>query len=205
MIDELDKLKEAWIVASEGSGNYSFDAIRKMVKKRSRNELLNIRRKFIVEWAVSVLLSICFVLYVHSIDPSKTLISVIYIALVLGISLIPYLKIMRFSFRQNEDLKTHLKLFINQFDQLVAQYIKMYVFLIPIAIFGAYMLGFVIGVNRGVETYQFQISDVIIGLTIMGLMSLFGYLILKRYFNWIYGKNIRRLKKCLSELEEVDD
>lgn len=205
MIDELDKLKGAWQVASESSDTYSLEAIRKMVKKRSKNELSKIQRKLIIESITSILLSFCFIFYVHYIDSTKTFISGLYILLVMGVSLIPYFKILRFSYGQNRDLKSHLSLFISQFDRLVSQYIKMYVFLIPIAIFGAYMLGFVIGVDSGMSEYEFRLMDVLIGLLIIVGITLMGYAVLRKYFNWIYGKNLERLRDCLSELEEVED
>lgn len=207
MTIELEKLKNTWhaVVDSDTSKSFSSDELKRIVNRRSNNEISKIRRKIIFECVISILFSVGLIVFVQIIDSSKTIWVSLYISLIVALSLFPYLKVVRFSVNGGSDLKQHLSSYIKAFDNLVYQSVKIYTFLIPIGMLSAYLLGFSIGVHLENKVYEFRTLDLIIGLTVVGSVTFIGYLILKRYFKWIYGKNISRLKDCLADLNRGEE
>lgn len=205
MMNDLDNLKDAWKTISQPGAlsAYSAEELRRMVRKRSNNELDKIRRKIIMEWSVAFLLSLLLVLFVRVINPAETKFALLFIGLILGVSFIPYLKVIRLKLANHPDLKSYLLLFIDRFDRLIKQYIRMATFLIPIAGLGGFLLGFHSAARQEWQEF-FQLNNVIYLLLFVAFISFCGYWLQKRYFRWIYGKNIQRLRQCLDDLNEVE-
>ncbi|MGE4288845.1 MAG: hypothetical protein AB7E36_09160 [Salinivirgaceae bacterium] len=205
MMNDLDNLKDAWKTISKpgAMSAYSADELRRMVRKRSNNELSKIRRKIIMEWSVAFLLSLFLVLFVRVINPADTKFALLFIGVILGVSFIPYLKVIRLKLANHPDLKSYLTLFIERFERLIKQYIRMAAFLIPVAGLGGFLLGF-----HSAARQEWQ--EIIQGynglwlILFVGLISCCGYWIQKRYFRWIYGKNMQRLRQCLDDLNEME-
>jgi hypothetical protein len=205
MMNDLDNLKDAWKSISEPGAvsAYSADELRRMVRKRSNNELSKIRRKIILEWSVAFLLSLFLVLFVRVINPADTKFALLFIGLILAVSFIPYVKVIRLKLANHPDLKSYLTLFIARFERLIKQYIRMAAFLIPIAGLGGFLLGFHSAAQEEWPVF-FQKLNLILLLLFVALISFCGYWLQKRYFRWIYGKNIQRLRHCLDDLNEVE-
>lgn len=205
MMNDLDNLKDAWKSISHPGGvsAYSADELGRMVRKRSNNELSKIRRKIILEWSVAFLLSLFLVLFVRIINPADTKFALLFIGLILGVSFIPYLKVIRLKFANHPDLKSYLTLFIDRFERLIKQYIRMAAFLIPIAGLGGFLLGFHSAAQQEWQEI-FHGYNLILLLLFVAFISFCGYWLQKRYFHWIYGKNIQRLRQCLADLNEVE-
>ncbi|MGD9992005.1 MAG: hypothetical protein AB7S69_01790 [Salinivirgaceae bacterium] len=205
MMNDLDNLKDAWKSISEPGAvsAYSADELRRMVRKRSNNELSKIRRKIILEWSVAFLLSLFLVLFVRVINPADTKFALLFIGLILAVSFIPYVKVIRLKLANHPDLKSYLTIFIDRFDRLIKQYIRMAAFLIPIAGLGGFLLGFHSAAQEEWPVF-FENLNLILLLLFVALISFCGYWLQKRYFRWIYGKNIQRLRQCLDDLNEVE-
>lgn len=207
MTNELDNLKNAWKTVSEveQSKDYSADELQKIVKRKSNSELLKIRKKFIFEWIATIMLSIFIVLFVRFFNESDTTYAILFVLLVAGISLIPSIKIMRFIKTSNDSLKDFLIEYLASFDNLMKQYIKMAAFLLPVTIVGGILLGTHASMPESEWNTFFGFRTVSIIALIVLILSVGSYWLQKRYFNWVYGKNLKRLKACLAELELVEE
>jgi hypothetical protein len=205
MMNDLDNLKDAWKTISQpgAMSAYSADELRRMVRKRSNNELSKIRRKIIMEWSVAFLLSLFLVLFVRVINPADTKFALLFIGVILAVSFIPYVKVIRLKLANHPDLKSYLTLFIDRFERLIKQYIRMAAFLIPIAGLGGFLLGFHSAAREDWPVF-FQNFNLVLLLLFVAIISFCGYWLQKRYFRWIYGKNIQRLRQCLDDLNEVE-
>ncbi len=206
-MDELNNFKQAWRTISEAESEkeYSADDLKRIVKKRSNNELTKIRRKLIFEWSLAVFISMLLVIVIYIINPADTIYALLFIGLILGISFIPYFKVLRLRFSQYNDLKNHLTGFLDSFESLVSQYIKMSTILLPVAGLGGFLLGFHSTAGTDAFMALFTIKNILILLFSVAVISFIGHWLQRRYFNWIYGKNLERLRKCLHDLEEVQD
>ncbi|OFZ27074.1 MAG: hypothetical protein A2437_16330 [Bacteroidetes bacterium RIFOXYC2_FULL_40_12] len=207
MMNELDNLRNAWKAISDRGSlkDYSAEEIKRIVKGRSNNELAKIRRKIITEWSVALLLSLAMVLYVRFINPGDTKFALAFIIIILAFSFIPYYKVIRLKFSNHTDLKTYLTEFINRFEKLVRQYIRMSVFLMPLAGLGGFMLGFHSAATQTEWHGLMKWINVLLILGFLVMISWGGYWLQQRYFSWIYGKNIQRLRECLADLEEAEE
>ncbi len=205
MMNDLDNLKDAWKTISQSGAMsaYSTNELRLMVRKRSNNELSKIRRKIIMEWSVAFLLSLFLVLFVRVINPADTKYALLFIGVILAVSFIPYVKVIRLKLANHPDLKSYLTLFIDRFERLIKQYIRMAAFLIPIAGLGGFLLGFQSAAREDWPVF-FQNFNIVLLLLFVAFISFCGYWLQKRYFRWIYGKNIQRLRQCLDDLNEVE-
>lgn len=206
-MDELNDLKQAWQVFSDVSNKkqYTTEELNHIVRKRSNNELQKIQRKLLLEWGLAILISVLIVVVVGIKKPSDIIYALIFVGIILGISFIPYYKIMVFRYRQNQDLKSHLTSFLKAFDGLVTKYIRMSTILIPFAGLGGFLLGYHSEAAHEEWLQLFSVKNIIIIIFIVVTISLGGNWFQRRYFSWIYGKNIKRLKNCLVDLEEVVD
>lgn len=206
MNSELDSLKNAWKTISDAQrkNEYSDGELMKMVKKRSNNELLKIRRKLLVEWTVAIALSVLLVVFIQIINPNDTKYALVFVGLILLVSFYPYYNLLKLRFTQQANVKCHLKEFLSRFDLLVSQYIKLSVILIPIAGIGGFLLGFHSASNADEWQSFFTLRNLLILIGFVGLISVGGYWVQRRYFKWMYGKNIERLKNCVSDLEEAE-
>lgn len=206
MMNDLDNLKNAWKTISDkgGSKSYSADEIRRMVKGRSKNELAKIRRKIISEWTLALLLSFGMVLFVRLINPSDTKFALLFILLILTFSSVPYYNVIRLKYSNHSDLKTYLTEFIARFEKLVQQYIRMSVFLMPLAGLGGFMLGFHSAATQTEWHGLLKLINLLLIAGFLVMISWGGYWLQRRYFTWVYGKNIQRLRDCLTDLEEVE-
>ncbi len=206
-MNELDDLRNAWKTISNQRSlkNYSADEIRRIVKGRSNNELSKIRRKIITEWSIALLLTMAMVLYVRFINPSDTTYALLFILVILAISFVPYYKIIRLKFSTHTDLKTYLTEFLKRFEKLVSQYIRMSVFLMPLAGLGGFILGFHSAASH-IEWHELlKWMNLFYILGFLLLFSWGGYWLQRRYFSLIYGKNIHRLRECITDLEEAEE
>ncbi len=204
MISEIDNLKDAWKTISDvgSQKEYSADELKKIVKKQSNNELAKIRRKIIFEWTVALILSVFLVIFISSTKPADTIYALIFIVVIFGLSFVPYLNVIKLKFTSDTNLKNYLKEFVSRFDNLVKKYMRMAVILYPIAGFGGFLLGLHSKLSKD-EWNSFFTSESIIWIIIILIsISLLGCWIQKKYFNWLYGKNIDRLRDCLKNLEK---
>jgi hypothetical protein len=206
MMDELNELKHAWktIAESRNVSEYSLDEIKKIVKGRSNNELLKIRRKIIIEWSLTLLLSLFLVLFIFFFNPNDTNAALLLVSLILAISFVPYIKVIRLKFSSHPYLKTYLTEFIHRFDRLIKQYMQMAAILMPIAGVGGFLLGIHSTATDADWQSMFNFLNLTIAFLIVLLVSFLGYWVQRRYFIWIYGKNIQRLRDCLNDLEEAE-
>jgi hypothetical protein len=206
MMDELDNLKHAWktMADSRTVSEYSLEEISKIVKGRSNNELLKIRRKIITEWSIALSLSLFLVLFIYFFNSNDTYLALMLVSLILSISFVPYIKVIRLKFSTHPDLKTYLSEFIHRFERLIKQYIQMAAILMPIAGIGGFLLGIRSTAVHANWDRFLKFQYLLLALIIVVLVSLVGYWLQKRYFTWVYGKNIQRLRDCLNDLEEVD-
>lgn len=207
MTNELDNLKNAWKTISEADPvkDYSVDELKKIVKKKSNNELLKIRRKFILEWTLALALSAFIVIYVQFLNKENTIYALTFVAFILLVSILPYLNVLKVKSTSQSSLKVHLTEFIAGFEKLVSQYMKIATVLLPIAITGGVLLGTHSSIGHEEWISLFTIKRTVLLIIIIASLSFGSYLIQKRYFNWIYGKNLKRLKACLKDLEAVED
>jgi len=205
-MDELNELKHAWktMADSRTVNEYSVEEIRKIVKGRSNNELLKIRRKIIIEWTMALLLSLFLVLFIYFFNPSDTPFALLLVTIILAISFVPYIKVIRLKYSRHPDLKTYLTEFIIRFERLIKQYVQMAAILIPIAGAGGFLLGIHSTAAQSNWDVFFIFRNVVLALLILVAVSFTGYWLQKRYFTWVYGKNIQRLRDCLNDLEEVE-
>ncbi len=206
MMNDLDNLKSTWKTISDAGSKkgLSGDELRKIVNKRSNNELLKIRRKIIMEWSIAFVLSVMLVLIIHFINAGDTKYALMFIGLILAISFFPYLNVIRLNFTSHSDLKNYLNEFIVRFNKLVNQYIKMASIMIPVAGLGGFLLGVHSTSGQNEWNGFFNWQNMILLILFVSVISLAGYWVQHRYFKWIYGKNIQRLKDCLADLNEVE-
>lgn len=204
---ELDNLKNAWKTISEATPErkYTAEELKKIVKKQSNNELSKIRRKLIIEWTLALALSVYLVLFIHFINPADTKYVLVFVLVILAISFFPYINIIQLKLSNHPDLRTYLAEFISRFDKLVKQYMRMATILIPVAGLGGFLLGFHSGVGEAEWSSYLKLFNVILVAVFVLLISLGGFWIIRRYFKWIYGKNIQRLRACLEDLEAVEN
>lgn len=206
-MDELNNLKQAWQAFSDVNKQkqYSAEELQQIVKKKSNSELQKIQRKLLFEWGLAILVAVAMVVVVSIIKPADIIYALLFVGLILGVSFIPYYKILVFRLNQNQDLKNHLNSFIQSFENLVRQYVRMSAFLLPFAIAGGFLLGFHSSADHDTWLLFFNAKNISILVATIILISFAGYYIQRKYFNWVYGKNIQRLNDCLSDLEEVDE
>jgi hypothetical protein len=207
MINELDDLKNAWktISETESKKDYSVQELEKIVRKKSNNELAKIRRKILLEWGVGILLSVFLVLFIRIVNPSDAKFALLFIGVILLVSFFPYISIFQLKFSSHTDLLSYLREFIFRFQNLVKQYIRMSAILVPIAGIGGFLLGLHSTTNNDEWFDFFTLSNLLLLAFFILLISFGGYWLQGRYFKWVYGKNIQRLKVCLEELEEVEE
>lgn len=206
-MDELDNLKDAWktISESESKVEYSSSDLKKIVKKRSNNELAKIRRKLIVEWTIAIALSVFMVLFVRFINPDDTKYALLFISVILAVSFFPYINVIKLKFSNNTNLKDYLQEFISRFDKLIKQYIRMAAILVPIAGIGGFLLGLHSTAEQNDWNEFFTLWN-LVGMTLFLIfISAMGCWVQRRYFKWIYGKNLQRLRDCLADLKEVEE
>lgn len=206
-MDELNNLKQAWEAFSDVSAQkqYSSDELKKIVRKRSNNELLKIKRKLFFESGLGIFLSLMLVVIVGLIKPADTFYALLFIFTILAVSFIPYIKVFKLGLVQKSNLKSHLSQFLSSFENLVEQYIRLSTVLMPIAGLGGFLLGLHATLTPEEWLAFFSIINIIIIVVALIAISFIGQLFLRRYFNWIYGKNIERLNDCLTELESTND
>jgi hypothetical protein len=204
MISEIDNLKDAWKTISDAGSQkeYSADELKKIVKKQSNNELAKIRRKILFEWTIAFILSVFLVVFISSVKPADTLYALFFIVVIFGFSFIPYINVIKFKFTPDTTLKNYLEEFISRFDNLVKKYIRMVVFLYPVAGLGGFLLGLHSKLPKEEWNSFFTTESIIWIIVAIVAISLLGCWMQKKYFNWLYGKNIDRLRDCLKNLEK---
>ncbi len=207
MINELDNLKNVWKTISEADSKkkYSAEDLKRIVKKRSNSELEKIRRKLIIEWTLAIALSVFLVLFIRFINPADTKYALLFIVVILALSFFPYLNVIRLNFSSHPDLKNYLGEFLARFDKLVQQYIRMAVILVPVAGLGGFLLGFHSSATPDEWDGFFTLTNLLFAFLTVAFVSVGGCWVQRRYFKWIYGKNLQRLRNCLRDLEEVEE
>ncbi len=203
MIDELDKFKDVWQALSQSNlnKNYSREELNKIVRRQSRNEIAKIRRKFMLEGSLSLFLAGIFVAFVGYFDTSILIYAIGLIVILLVVGLLPNIKMLRRKTVPQQNLKQYLEDYIQSFEKLISRYVQMIVYLIPLAACGAYIIGFYLGLTHSSEFRKPGFYDYTFGIAIVAGLTALGYALLKRYYHWIYGKNMARLKQCLTDLE----
>ncbi len=206
MMDELDNLKSAWKNFDDVSTGhaYSIDQLKAMVKKRSGNELVKIKRKIILEWSVAIILSVVMVMVIRYCNKADTLYAVLFLALILSVSFVPYISIFKFKFNQIDDLRSYLTQFLNGYEMLVTQYMKLSTVLMPLAGGGGFLLGIHCTSTPDEWHSLFTIMNLVWFVLFLAFIAFTGHWVQKRYFNWIYGGNIKRLRNGLAELESEE-
>lgn len=206
-MDDFNNLKKAWVDFSDVSTSKKFtkEELNKIVKQDSNNELQKIKRKLLLEWGLAIVISLLMVVIVGLKKSSDIIYALLFVMIILGVSFVPYYNVFRFRIHQNNDLKTHLTNYIGAFNQLVAQYIRMSTILIPVSGLGGFLLGFHSSVESQVWVSLFTIKNILILVCSVAAISFVGGWVQRRYFTWIYGSNIKRLQKCLDDLDDEVD
>ena len=78
----------------------------------------------------------------------------------------------------------------------------MVVFLYPVAGLGGFLLGLHSKLPKEEWNSFFTTESIIWIIVAIVAISLLGCWMQKKYFNWLYGKNIDRLRDCLKNLEK---
>lgn len=205
-MDELDNLKDAWKTLSDAqrSKQYSQTELMQLVKRKSNNELLKIRRKLLLEWTMVLVLSVLLVLYIGWLNPSDALFAVIFLLIILIVSFVPYLNLIRFKMIHYTNLRSHLTEFIARYDKMVSDYTKISFVTIPVGVLGGFAFGYHSHGSRYGWSDLFEAKKFILLLVLLVLISIGGCYLQKSYFKWFYGRNLNRIKQCLSELDEVE-
>lgn len=207
MTEDFDSLKNAWnaIAGTDSEKGYSTDELRKIVRRKSNNELEKIRRKIIVEWSLALVLSVLLVFVINFINASDTKWALLFVGLILAVSFIPYIKVLRLKITNHPNLKTYLNAFILTMNELINRYIRMAAFIIPLAGLGGFLLGFHSTSTPDEWLALFTPLYLLVLFLFVFVISLGGFWFQKRYFKWMYGKNMERLQSCLTDLNEVDE
>lgn len=207
MSNNMDNLKNAWKTITESGyrKEYSSGELMKIVRKKSNNELTKIRRKLIIEWALSIILSLFIVVFIKIVNNGDTIYALTFVGLILIASFFPYLNIMRIKSDSQSDLKSYLKEFIGGFERLIDQYLKIATILMPITVAGGTLLGVHSSLSADEWSHFFETEIIIILVFLVGFLSFGAYWFLKKYFGWNYGKNLKRLKDCLADLEKANE
>ncbi len=206
MMDELDNLKEAWKTLSDAQRDkqYSQNELMQLVKRKSNNELLRIRRKLLLEWTMVMVLSVFLVLYIGWLNPSDALFAVIFLLVILGVGFVPYLNLIRFKMVHYTDLRSHLTELITRYDKMVSEYTRMSFVTIPIGVLGGFAFGFHSHGSRYGWSDLFEAKKFILLIALLVIISLGGCYLQKSYFRWLYGRNLNRIKQCIVELDEAE-
>jgi UDP-N-acetylglucosamine transferase subunit ALG13 len=207
MTEDFDSLKNAWNVITKADSvkGYSADELRKIVKRKSNNEVEKIRRKIIVEWSLAIALSIILVFVIHFINAPDTKWALLFVGIILALSFIPYIRVIRLKLSNQPNLKTYLNIFIFTMSALIKKYIRMAAFIIPLAGLGGFLLGFHSASSPQEWLELFTPLNLFFLALFIAFISVGGFWLQKKYFKWMYGKNMERLQSCLSDLDEVDE
>lgn len=203
MMDELNHLKKIWNQVSDTKApKLSSDELRKIVRGRSNSEVEKIRRKLRSELATTIVLSFIIVGIVYWYKPQDTIYGVILVLVSMAVSIRYYRSLFKMKFCQGEELLSYLKMFVSNFESLIAQYNQRSMFMFPFAAAGGFLLGRSI-VDGNEWSAFFTTTNIIYLAVVVVIISVLGYQIQKRYFRWIYGKNIERLRNLIIELEQI--
>lgn len=196
---EIKKLKEAWKSLDKiaEKKQCEVDRLRKIVQKKTHNELQKIKRKLLIDIILSTMLFVSFLFFVKKIVPTHLFWYLfLFVVSVIIIGAIPYLRIRKLNLNFTVNLKQHLTLFLENFEKL---YKGIYFLLIPFVVVGSYVLSyFAWGSNDNV----LSVSKLLVGVIVVVGLSLLSFYIEKYYFNWLYKSNLNRLRKLLKDLEE---
>lgn len=205
-MDELNSLKNAWseIANSNDFKEYTSEELARIVRKRSKNELTKIKRKLFFESGFGLTLAIILVFVVKILNPSDTLYAILFLLSLIGVSFVPYYKVLKLNQTQNPSLKKQLSQTITNFDKLIKQYIRLSTILLPLASLGGFLLGTRTTISQEQWLSFFNATRLLIIAAALILLALLGQWLLKKYFHILYGQNISRLKNCLKELDELN-
>jgi len=206
-MSEFEQIKNVWKMMSDSTTGkrYSNDELARMVKRQSKNELDLIRRKIIIEWTLALIIAISIVIVVDLNNPGDKKYAIAMVVFLLIVSFVPYFKVVRMRSYQYGNLKEYLTQYLNNFNRLIHQYVVMSIFLIPIAVGGGFLLGFHSTTSFYDWSQLLKPSVLIISIVLFVGISVLGNWMQRKYFRWIYGKNLDRLSACLNELNQVEE
>lgn len=198
---EIKKLKEAWkgLDKMVEKKQCEVEQLRKIVQKKSHNELQKIKRKLLIDIVLSTILFVFLLFVVKKIVPTHLFWYLfLFVVSVIIIGAIPYLRICKLNLNFEVNLKQHLTLFLQNFEKL---YKGIYFLLIPFVVVGSYVLSHFIW---GSSDKALSASRLVVGIVVVVGLSFLSFFVEKCYFNWLYSNNLNQLKKLLKDLEEED-
>lgn len=198
-MDELKNLKTTWDSFSKVSEKkqYTTYQLKQLLKHKSNNEFQKIKRKMLVEFVFSIILCCFLLVYILIVDPIKIWYSLAFFIAIITISSVPYFIVKKTNVNIDNSLKEYLAEFLKKFKRI---YVNTFTVLIPITIVGSFFIGYNISDKDYLSNISFSKITIIVAVIIA--LSFVGFLLQKKYFNWVYGKNLDRLKECLADLQE---
>ncbi len=200
-MDNIDNIKSAWQILNKANEQkkYSKAELQNIVKQKSNNEVLKIKRKMIIELYVSIgLFALLFIAILINKSHDIVFVATFLVALII-ISFIPYFILRKINVKIDTNIKEYLNNFMFSFKRL---YINTYSILIPFAILGSLTIGFNINLTQLIT--NITIREILLILGIIIISYLLGLITLQLYFKWLYGKHLQRIKDCITELQSEE-
>ncbi len=205
--NEIDYIRSEWSKLSNSNlKNYrSKEEIESIAKQKSKNEIHKIKRKFIIESLVSIVLIMVAFVYIHKSQLYKEAIvfySLVGVAIVFTLVLIsPLLKVGKIDSQP----------IIWFLDHSIQLFKKVYRNLTLFGVIAA-PIGFLAGVIGGImhDAKDQALGEVLstsklIFISICFILfSIAGYYMVQYYYKLIYKKHIDNLENMLSELKQLE-
>ena len=204
---DIEKLKGSWNKYTSGFSDKEREEgeLEKILIKRSQDSLRKLRRSFLIEAGLNMLLAPVIVylilksnLFGEPFDWIFSGILTLWMIIFLGYMYDSYKKIYQY-----EDTGTPLKKKLKRQVERLEKFIKDYY----IFMYTGYFLGLFFGLSSSIP------RDVVSMFIELGIAVLFGLLVLfllvrplsKKYLKKLYGAHVESLKTCLSELNEINN
>lgn len=195
---ELKELKEVWKGLDKivEKNQYEVEQLRKIVQKKSRNEIQKIKHKLLIDLVLSIVLFAFLLVFTKKTLPTYLFwYAFLFLISIAIIGVIPYLRISKLNLNLDVNLKQHLSLLLKNFEKL---YKGIYFLLTPVAVVGSFLLSYFSWNNDK----ELSVPKLVVGIIVVTGLSLLSFFMQKYYFNWLYRSNLNRLRKLLDDLEE---
>jgi len=202
---DIEKLKGSWqrYTSSLNAEDQKDEKdLKKILVYRSQRSLSLLRRNFLIEAGLNVLLIPLVILFILNSDFMDIPYELYFSAFIVVILLFflsymyhSYKKIYKYENRGLK-LKDKLKEQINRIEKFIKDYYRF--------LYGAYFLGLIFGLSSKIPDDTISILIKMGGGLVLGVLVLFLILrpLAKYYVRKLYGAHLVSLKKCLSELED---
>ncbi len=209
--NDIDRLKSEWNKLSNSNlKNFrTMEEIEKISKQKSKNEIHKIKRKFIIESVISIIILIAAFVYVHKWDTHhEALLFDIVIGITIVTLLLLLIPIIKLGKIHNRPIKEYLQDTVSTFKKVYNNF--------KLAGTIAFPIGFICGVATGIlhktgEEFYAKAHTILASesklaiLTISFIVvSISGYFFVKYYYQLLYKKHIDQLENMLHELNNLE-